>query len=459
MASKKKSSSDKKDEPDGLTGITVSGFKSLAKPTHIDLRRLTVLAGANNSGKSSIIQPLLLLKQTLDAPIDPGPLKISGPNVSFTDVEQFTPNIPNIPHPRYMQIGLELGRSSKINFKFRAKPGRNVDVVELFYEDDNKQTLLKPSMTHAEIVKQLPKELLGVAKAFKSGKRSTVKWEVVRERFLLNARLMHSNKVIGEEILDLLGLSVSPGGRFANQIKRMIHVPGLRGNPERFYRTSAIGPDFPGSFSEYVASIIRHWKDNEKDELDQLGSALAALGLSWKVDPVPLDSTRVEIRVGRLPQVNQSRTSDLVNIADVGFGVSQVLPVVVALLAAEKNQLVYIEQPEIHLHPRAEGALAELLAKAANRGVRLIVETHSSLLLLALQTLVAKGDLHPDRVKLHWFSRDARTGITKIRSADVDDIGAFGQWPVDFVDVHLEAENQYLDVAEQRLKRRAHAAE
>ena len=81
----------------------------------------------------------------------------------------------------------------------------------------------------------------------------------------------------------------------------------------------------------------------------------------------------------------------MVSIADVGFGVSQVLPVLVALIVAEPGRLVYLEQPELHLHPRAQVALAQVLAAAAKRGVRVVAETHSSLLLLAVQTLVAEG--------------------------------------------------------------------
>jgi AAA ATPase domain len=74
--------------PRGITGISVSGFKSLRAQQHIDVKPLTVIAGVNSSGKSSIIQPLLLLKQTLEAPYDPGPLLLDGPNVSVTRIEQ-----------------------------------------------------------------------------------------------------------------------------------------------------------------------------------------------------------------------------------------------------------------------------------------------------------------------------------------------------------------------------------
>src|SRR5579864_3936465 len=74
---------------DGITKIAVEGFKSIAKRQEIEIAPLTILAGANSSGKSSIMQPLLLLKQTLEAQYDPGPLLISGPNVKFTSTKQF----------------------------------------------------------------------------------------------------------------------------------------------------------------------------------------------------------------------------------------------------------------------------------------------------------------------------------------------------------------------------------
>ena len=71
-----------------IVRLTVAGFKSIREEQSIELRPLTVLAGANSSGKSSIMQPFLLLKQTLEASYDPGPLLLNGPNVRFTKAEQ-----------------------------------------------------------------------------------------------------------------------------------------------------------------------------------------------------------------------------------------------------------------------------------------------------------------------------------------------------------------------------------
>ncbi len=134
----------------------------------------------------------------------------------------------------------------------------------------------------------------------------------------------------------------------------------------------------------------------------------------------------------------------------MGFGVSQVLPVIVALLVAQPGQLVYIEQPEIHLHPRAQIALAEIFADAANRGVRVVVETHSELFLLGIQALVAEDKLDSQSVKLHWFTRNP-DGSSKVTSAELDETGAFGDWPEDFGSTALALENRYLSAAEAKL--------
>lgn len=234
----------------------------------------------------------------------------------------------------------------------------------------------------------------------------------------------------------------------------MIHVPGLRGNPARSYPVTAVGHAYPGPFQDYVASILAHWEQEKQDGPRRaVAEDLAVLGLTWKVSAKQLTDTEVEIKVGRLRHPRQGGAMDLVSIADVGFGVSQVLPVVVALHAARPGQLVYIEQPEIHLHPSAQVAMAGILARAARRGLRVVIETHSSLLLLALQTLVAEGDLPSGLVRLHWFERDEE-GVTRVTSALLDDAGAFGDWPEDFGNVELQAQDAYLTAASKKVRRR-----
>lgn len=94
--------------------------------------------------------------------------------------------------------------------------------------------------------------------------------------------------------------------------------------------------------------------------------------------------------------------------------------------------------------------MAGVLADAAKRGVKLIIETHSKLLLLGIQTLIAEGNLSPDLVSLNWFERD-REGITHITQGQLDEYGRFGDWPEDFDDVSLNAESRYLDAIDKRM--------
>jgi len=97
-----------KDLPSGgISSLYVRGFKSLFDSSSIEVRPLTILAGANSSGKSSIMQPLLMMKQTLEATYDPGALLIDGPHVRFTSVEQFLSKR-NRKHVDEFEIGLDI---------------------------------------------------------------------------------------------------------------------------------------------------------------------------------------------------------------------------------------------------------------------------------------------------------------------------------------------------------------
>src|ERR1700677_3222550 len=93
---------------DGITRIAVEGFKSIAERQEIEIAPLTILAGANSSGKSSIMQPLLMLKQTLEATYDPGPLKIDGPNVTFSRNEEFLSRVKKNGQ-RSLRVGISAG--------------------------------------------------------------------------------------------------------------------------------------------------------------------------------------------------------------------------------------------------------------------------------------------------------------------------------------------------------------
>lgn len=412
---------------EGITKIAVKGFKSIAEECEIDIRPLTILAGANSSGKSSIMQPLLMLKQTLEALYDPGPLLIDGPNVQFTEAAQFLSMLSDGRGTDRFQIGIE-AEDTDLSYSVKTTFGKRQSQIELVEMTVNQSIppehfTLYPEMSPEEVKLIVPPPSL-------SEDADIVK----RSGCFLRLESQHGFWVFN--VVDGL----------ADNIFNSMYLPGLRGNPERIYRLSSTGPQYPGTFEHYAAGLIHEWQETKDKRLKTLGGALHTLGLTGKVGTQKVGDVGTEIKVGLLPHVSDDET-DMISIADVGIGVSQVLPVLVAVIAAKPGRLVYIEQPELHLHPRAQVALARVLADAAKRGVRVVAETHSSLLLLGIQTLVAEGDLSPELVKLHWFTR-REDGVTEVDSVDLDEAGAYGDWPMDFDDVDLNIQSRYLDAVD-----------
>ncbi len=423
-----------------ITRITVGGFKSIGQEQSIEIKPLTILAGANSSGKSSIVQPLLLLKQTLETTYNPGPLLLNGPNVKFTSAEQLLARTHNGKPANAFHVGIAIAVGSAVITSFKQSTNKGFDLEETAYSNSGGEKFrLFMGMSQDEIQSVY-------ARAYRTPFRyeaTTVTPTVVQDRCFLKL----SARLKDEDILEPVRL-IRYEQYLEDSIQRIVHLPGLRGNPARDYPVTAVGPTFPGTFEYYVASIIEQWQiDQDSERLERLNTDLARLALTRKVVARRKNATAIELLVNRFLQGDKE---DMVSIADVGLGVSQALPVVVALHTAQPGRLVYIEQPEIHLHPRAQSVMAEVLADAVMQGKRLVVETHSNLLLEGVLTLIAKGTLSPELVKLHWF-KQLEDGSTEITSADPDETGAYGDWPVDFDTVLLESQKSYVNAVEDKM--------
>jgi hypothetical protein len=419
-----------------IEAITVGGFKSIRDNQTIKLCPLTILAGANSAGKSSVMQPLLLMKQTTESPYAPDIFRLDGPNVRFTSVDQFLCRESD----SEFRISIELASVGTLSGSYRklSETG-GLEIAETVFDPiEGKRVLLRPRMKRDELIEFVPEEYRD--HLFQEP-------EVNRRRCFLE--LSWSPAVERRHSVDVSLVETPPIASYLNSLHRLIHIPALRGSYSRDYPRAAVGPAFSGLFTDYVGAVILQWQQRKDARIEQTGQEMERLGLGWKVEAKPIGDAAVEVLVARLDRGAKDSARDLVSVADVGIGVSQALPVVVALVGAQPGRMVYVEQPEVHLHPRSQVAMASLLARAAMRGVRIVAETHSSLLLLAIQTLVAQGDLSPNLVKLHWFTRNEE-GYTQVTSADLDESGAFGDWPQDFGEVELDAQSRYLDATEKR---------
>lgn len=470
----------------GITAIIVKGYKAIADEIKMEIAPLTILAGANSSGKSSVMQPLLLMKQTLQATYDPGALLLNGSHVKFTSAKQLFNKSGDIQVNEF-DVGIELDRKdatyANLICTFSQTDGKLLDVPrikfggtslaeatngqELILEGQDANPLLEVAdFIFKQAVIQILEELIGRKEESiddkillsNNTKDSHVSINFIRKRCFLEGDVSIVSNKNKNEATKIIGTPLEFSNTFGREIHRIIHIPALRGNPERTYQVTAVGQEFPGVFDNYVASIITFWQSGEsptgRESLDRLNYYLNLLQLTTNIEATQLDDTQVEIKVGRLPCAksngSQARPQDMVSIADVGFGVSQTLPVLVALIMADPGQLVYIEQPEIHLHPKATIAIAQAFADAAKRGVKVVVETHSELFLTGVQSLVAEDYLPSELVRLNWFTRRS-DGTTKIDSANLDNLGRFGDWPEDFADTALSLQNRYLTAVEQKM--------
>lgn len=157
------------------------------------------------------------------------------------------------------------------------------------------------------------------------------------------------------------------------------------------------------------------------------------MGLIEEIKVNQLSESRQEYEV----RVRTKGSKDWVDLPDVGFGVSQVLPVLVQCFYAPPGSIIIMEQPEIHLHPKAQALLADVMIdvinsreNGADRNIQLIIETHSEHFLRRLQRRIAEDALEEDSVSAYFANND-RTPA-KLVPLEIDDYGNILNWPDDF---------------------------
>ena len=153
-------------------------------------------------------------------------------------------------------------------------------------------------------------------------------------------------------------------------------------------------------------------------------------------------------------QIRRSAGSPLVNITDVGFGISQVLPVLVLCYYAPEGSTIILEQPEIHLHPLAQAVLADVFIDVAvERDLQIIFESHSEHLVRRLQRRIAEGAFAQEKTALYFC--ETKFSESKIRRIELDKFGRVKNWPTDFFgDTLNEAYQMNLSIARRSTRRK-----
>jgi len=232
--------------------VIVDGFKSFAERTEVALRPLTILAGANGAGKSTIMQALLLFKQTLESDYDAGPLRIDGPHVAFTHVEQMLWSGPPERATHFtlgLHIGSDVGYEATFRQVERGVPPLKITQATYVHRDQRAALSLEPSQEQLAAYLQLLSSLGVNRQDFVSS------GHVQRQGFFpFIPSLTRARDGEQADSLSLFRPPISPD--VERDVRGIIHLPELRGNPSRTYPVAAVGSSFQGPFTHYVASVM-----------------------------------------------------------------------------------------------------------------------------------------------------------------------------------------------------------
>lgn len=228
-------------------------------------------------------------------------------------------------------------------------------------------------------------------------------------------------------------------GIVAETLAAAAYIGPVRASASRFNRIQELAVTRINASGDNTAMYIHSLSERELDSFNEL--MVRACG--HRIAVSQSGSGHVSINIGRHGQAH------LENIADVGFGFSQLLPVVAQLHAVRErlvepnswsadNVVFAVEQPELHLHPAMQANLADLFVGAIKTGsesgpkTTILVETHSETLLSQVGLLVSGGDISKDEVAIYFVNKDEATGESTLKEVSFDDSGVINEWPVGF---------------------------
>lgn len=445
-----------------LKALNIENFKSWKK-ARIEFAPITGIFGRNSSGKSSIIQFLLLLKQTKEATDRALTLNIGGP---YVDLGSFQDLIYG--HDIQNQLSWEISFSRKTELKIPDfGKGEDISVqsivelpdsdseienTQLSYKFAGYRIALQPRKQNASEL-ELTTDHPDYHFQRTTGRPSKLKSAVKSYAFPDQARTSYQNASF------LADLEKS----YEDQLDAIFYLGPLREYPQRDYLWTRTRPtDVGPKGRDAVAAIIAATAANESRNIKKRSpkKPFQEIVAHWLREMNIIDSFRVEeIAPGSnrwQAKVTTHKGGPEVLLTDVGFGISQVLPVITLLQYVPEKSTVILEQPEIHLHPLAQAELADAIINAAkHRGIQVFIESHSEHFLLRLQRRIADETIIYSDIKL-YFCNASKDG-SSICPLEIDIFGNIQNWPKDFMgDAFMEISEAEIARLERRRKGSPH---
>ncbi|KPL90309.1 AAA family ATPase [Herpetosiphon geysericola] len=371
-----------------LESIVLHNFKCFGHQK-INLGKLTLLSGLNGMGKSSVIQSLLLLRQSFQQGLITQGLAVNGDlvrlgtaqDVFFESAEDDT-----------ISIGLKLHSKNSVD-EWSYQYNSSTDVLDIEAAPDGLNSILVGAsdtyFNNDIIFSNLFTDEFQYLQAERIGPRTS---------FGTSDYLVRQHRQLG------------PSGEYA------IHYLSLFGNElipnEKLHHEQSSTLTLRNEVEAWLSEISPGTRINISGNPD--------------IDLVSL----------RFSFVNDGVVGNAFRATNVGFGLTYTLPILVAVLSAKPNSLLLIENPEAHLHPRGQALMGQFLAYAAAAGVQIVVESHSDHVLNGIRLAVHDGKIDPADVQLNYFERRMIEGQTRhtISTPTIDQDGLIDQWPDGFFD-------------------------
>jgi predicted ATPase len=365
-----------------ISSFKVENYRAFAREQNIEIRPLTLFFGWNSGGKSALIRFLPLIVESIKA--DGPPVWLSG------DVAR------DATWPE-----LVCKATQRTNLKFELEWQRNLPGFSAKWEIDG--------------------DLEG-------------KWQEVRRIFLMKDSAIHQFDFLGknkatskwagypfEESVKESALSLELSDLLSDLVENVQWIGGLRVRPPRLANygggnSPILKSDGSNAVNHLIAAQLRSVSD---PVLESVGQFFSALGETLVLDNPMHGAWRIMLRPNNAPDLK-------VNLCDTGEGYAQVLPVLVALARAKFGgpRLLCLEQPELHLHTRAQAELAKILVDTAKSDIQpaILLETHSEVLLTSIQLAIARGDIAHDKVRVYWVE-SGTDGTGNLYPVDFDSNG------------------------------------
>jgi len=436
-----------------FTTLRIQNFKAWRDTGPIRLAPLTVFFGTNSSGKTSLCQLLLMLKQTAQSPdrrrvLHPGdtqtPIDLgtfhdmvfghdSGAPISFSfDCRLPSPLRVKDPRTNRTFLGHDLRFEAEV--KTQETKGERIVLGHMSYTlGDTAKHGLRVSMTAKDAnygKYELASE--GYHLVRNQGRGWPLPAPVRFYGFPNEVVAYYQNADFTADLVLAL----------EEQLGRLYYLGPLREYPKRSYTWSGEIPEHVGWRGERAVEALLAATDRQiapGPHKKQLPFAQMISRWLKKMKLITAFEARAVARHRKEHEVlvRTLGSDEFVNLVDVGFGVSQLLPVLVQAFHAPANSTIIFEQPEIHLHPSVQAALADLFIEViharedrANRNIQLIVESHSEHFLSRLQRRIAEEALRPEEAALYFCEPGSKGAM--IRRLDIDLFGNIANWPANF---------------------------